>query len=285
MDLEKAIKSGSQKLKASNGIKIEFKGVSFKYPNTDNYVLKNINLTIHPGEEVAIVGKNGAGKSTLIKLILRFYDPTEGEIFINDIEIKKLNIASYYKHISALFQDFNQYKALTARENILIGTQEIESETKESDSSETSAIPSEINEKLMKSLKQTDAVNFIKNLGKGLDTPLGKNFTGGTELSKGQWQKIALSRILYRNSEMLILDEPTASIDAQAELKIFNNIYEFSENKTVILISHRFSSVRKAEKIFVIEDGKIVESGDHEELMKLEGSYAKSFEIQAEGYK
>ncbi|MCA9377146.1 ABC transporter ATP-binding protein [Candidatus Nomurabacteria bacterium] len=267
-DIRSEIKEGDKKLDLSKPMKIEFRDLSFKYPKEKKYSLKDINLTIHPSDEVAIVGENGAGKTTLIKLLLRFYEPTKGQILINDIPIDEYTITSYYKAFSAIFQDYNIYEALDVKENIGIGKPDAEFNLEE----------------IKRASKAADAHSFIEKLDKKYGQILSKQFTDGTKLSKGQTQKIAIARNFYRNTRILILDEPTASIDAQAEHKIFDRIYQFTEDKTVIIISHRFSTVRKAQKIFVLSNGRLIESGSHEELMEIKGVYSEAFNLQAEGY-
>lgn len=268
-DLKPVMVDGNIKLKADKPPVIDFQNVSFKYPNSNSYVLKNINLKIKPGEEIAIVGENGAGKTTLIKLLLRFYDTTDGKILINRTPIEKLKLNCYYKLISTLFQEFNTYRPLDVKENIYLG--------------DTS---SSINMSMIKkAAKNADADDFIAHLDNKYDQTLSTHFSGGTQLSTGQWQKIALARMFYRNTPILILDEPTASIDAKAEYRIFKKIYDSSKGKTIIIISHRFSTVRNAQHIYVLDKGTIIERGSHNDLMKLNGKYAEAFKLQAQGYK
>lgn len=267
LDLPNTINNGTIK----NGLKncsplIEFQHVSFKYPNTNRYIYKDLNLTIKPGEEIAIVGPNGAGKSTLVKLICRFYDPSEGKILINGQDLKEYNLDYWYRHLSLLNQEFNIYSELSLRENVTIGRPKIQS-----------------NQRVWKSLKKAEASDFVKKYDQGIDTMMSQRY-GGEEPSWGQWQKIAIARSFYRNAPIMILDEPTASIDAIAESKIFSRIFKEVENKTLIIISHRFSTVRNARRILVIDNGQIVEQGSHQELLKLNGLYAKSFNLQAKGY-
>ncbi len=245
--------------------KIEFKNVSFQYPNGQK-VLKNVSFIVQSGESAALVGVNGAGKSTIIKLICRFYDVTEGEILINDINIKEIKLANWYEHMGTLFQDFVHYY-LTVRDNIVLGD------------------PAKQDEMLIKeAAKKAGAYEFIEKLPKKFDQILGREYEDGEELSVGQWQKLAIARAFYQSSPLLILDEPTSAIDAEAEYEIFNNLEKAYKDKTLVLVSHRFSTVRNANKIFVIDDGQIIERGTHEELMKKAGKYAHMFHTQAQGY-
>lgn len=245
--------------------RIEFRNVSFHYPDGP-MVLDNISFIIEPGESVAFVGHNGAGKTTIIKLLCRFYDVTGGEILVNNINLKELDLSSWYKFLGTLFQEFVKYH-FTVRENITLGRPD----KKDEDAMKQAAIKS-------------GAAEFIEKLPQKYDQMLGKEFEDGEELSGGQWQKLAIARAFYEEPPILILDEPTSAIDAEAEHEIFNNLEKQYDNKTLILVSHRFSTVRNANKIIVIENGKIVESGDHNELMKLAGHYANLFSIQARGY-
>ena len=267
-EIEPAIKSGPKRILAKQPPRIELKGVWFKYPKSDNYALKNINITIEPNEEIAIVGENGAGKTTLIKLLLRFYEPTKGQILINGTPIEHLNINDYHDLYGALFQEYNRYHPMTVKSNVAIGDYLAHGQMKD----------------IRNAAKQADAQGFIEKLDHKYNTKLAKQFTRGTNLSTGQWQKLALARMFYRDRPVLILDEPTASIDAVAEYRIFQRIYSFSQNKTVVIISHRFSTVRNAKRIYVIHKGELVEQGSHEALMKKKGRYMKAFNLQAKGY-
>lgn len=246
---------------------IEFKNVTFKYPDTTKKILNNFSLTINPGEKIAFVGENGAGKSTIIKLLARFYDVDEGEILINGINIKDLKVADWYTHIGVLFQDFNRYED-QIKENIYLGKVEEDFDLS----------------KVITASKLAGSHEMIEKLDNKYEQMLGRMFENGIELSGGQWQKVALARAFFRSAPILVLDEPTASIDAKAEAEIFERVEKLSKDKTVVIISHRFSTVRNADKIYVIDNGKISESGTHSELMKLDGQYAKLFNLQAKGY-
>ncbi len=269
LDLEPYVKQPDDpvKLDIRKTPRIEFCNVTFKYPDSHKKVLKNFSLTINPGEKVALVGENGVGKTTLIKLLARFYDVTEGEILIDGVNLKDLSLDQWYKMMGVLFQDFNRYEH-TAKDNIAFGKiyEQIEPE------------------EVTKAAMSAGAHEMIKGFEQGYEQMLGKTFEMGLELSGGQWQKIALSRAFLRNAPVLVLDEPTAAIDAKAESEIFNRVEKLSRDKTVIIISHRFSTVRNADKIYVINRGKIIESGSHEELMGLDGKYATLFKLQAKGY-
>lgn len=247
---------------------LEFKNVSFRYPESKRYILKDFNFTIGSGEKVALVGENGAGKSTLIKLVLRFYDPTSGEILLNGVNIKDVDLYKWYSQVGALFQDFIKYQ-FTFKENVIFGDL-----TKRND---LLAIKNAI--------QKAGADSYLKDLPNGIDQVVGKTFENGADLSGGQWQKLALARAFFRDAPILILDEPTSAIDAKAEYEIFQKVGELQKDKTVLIISHRFSTVRNANRILVLEGGKIVEEGNHKELMKKSGLYAELFELQAQGYK
>lgn len=266
--LTPAFKDGKLKLpKLERGPEIELRNVSFIYPNSQKSVLKNIRLKINSGEKIAIVGHNGAGKTTLVKLLARFYLPTHGSILVNGQELKDLSKKSLYNNMGVLFQEFNKYGELTARENIMIGRV---------DKRKPHAV--------VKAAKKADAHSFIKEYKNRYDQLLSEKYKGGTRPSTGEWQKLAIARFFYRNAPLVIFDEPTAAIDAVSEKKIFDKIYKFLTNKTVIIISHRFSTVRNADRIIVLEKGQIVEEGSHQKLIKLNGRYAKAFKLQAEGY-
>lgn len=247
---------------------IELKNVSFHYPNSKRNIFKNFSLKIDSGEKIAIVGENGAGKTTLVKLLCRIYDPQEGEIFVNGVNLKELSLNDWYKNVGVLFQDFNFYGSLTVEENIYIGKS-----------------VKEINrDRVIQSAKNADAHEFIMKYKKGYQTVMSERFNSGIKPSKGQQQKIAIARFFYRDAPFAIFDEPTSAIDADAEYRIFNRIYNFFDNKTVIIISHRFSTVRNADRIIVVKDGKIIEEGTHQQLIALKKVYADNFRKQAEGY-
>lgn len=242
--------------------------LSFTYPGVRKKVLDGVSFTVRPGECVAIVGINGAGKTTLVKLLLRLYDPTDGKITIDNIDIRQLDPVDWRKQISVVFQDYVRYQ-MTARENIGFG--EIE----------------EVNnlEKICQVAKMVGINSTIENLPDGYESLLGRRFEGGQELSLGQWQSIAVSRALLRDAPILILDEPTAAMDAQAEYELYHQLKALAQNRMTILISHRFSTVRMADRILVLEDGKIIEEGTHEELLAQKTRYAHYFKLQAENYR
>lgn len=247
---------------------IEFRSVSFAYPNSTKEVLRDVSFIINPGSKLAIVGENGAGKSTLIKLLLRQYLPTKGEIIINGVNIKDIEQERYYSAISNLSQEFLLAYHLTIRDNLSI------------------SLNKEITDKkIFVATDIADASNFIKKLPRGLDTRLDPSFDDGSNLSGGQKQRLGIARALLKNSDLMILDEPTSSIDAKAEYSIFNNIYKAHSSKTTLIVSHRFSTVRKADVIIVMNSGKIIEYGSHEELVRHDGLYKEMFDLQAEGYR
>lgn len=270
-EMKPAIKDGNIKLPyLGTPPSIEFKNVSFKYPKANRYVFKDLSFKIESGEEVALVGHNGAGKTTIVKLLARIYPVTKGQILINEIDINNLAINDWYKNLGVLFQDYNFYSHLSVKENIHLGKPTRKLDDKE----------------IIEAAKKADAHNFIMEYKNKYDQIMSEKIEGGIRPSTGQAQKIAIARFFYRNAPLAIFDEPTASIDALSEYKIFNTIYNFFENKTVIIISHRFSTVRNADRILVLEKGKIVEEGTHEQLLtKRNGIYRRSYKLQAEGYK
>ena len=245
--------------------KIDFNNVGFAYQNGPA-VLKNISFSLKPGEHLAVVGPNGAGKTTLVKLLLRFYDPTKGDILINDVNLREIHSDHRYQFLGILFHDFDKF-FLTIKDNIMLGDPKKDDESRMRDAA-----------------RKSGSDEFIEKLPKKYSQRLGKKFEDAVELSQGQWQKLALARVFYEEAPILILDEPTSAIDAEAEAQIFDNLYKIYENKTLILISHRFSTVRNADKIIVLKNGKIAEEGNHESLMKKDGMYATMFRKQAKGY-
>jgi ATP-binding cassette subfamily B protein len=255
----------------SKGLEIEFRNVSFTYPDKDpetESTLKNMSFTIRAGEAIALVGRNGAGKTTIVKLLTRLYDPDEGEILIGGRNIKEYDLKSLREEIGVIFQDYVAYY-LSARENIGVGRiNDIE------------------NLDLVNSAaKKSGASEVIEGLPDGYETMLGRWWKDATQLSGGQWQKLALARAFIREARILILDEPTSSLDARAEYEVFAKFRVLTEGKTAIFISHRFSTVRLADRIFVLENGTILEDGSHEELMMVDGRYAELFNLQAEAYR
>jgi ATP-binding cassette subfamily B protein len=247
---------------------ITFKNVSFTYPGQIAAVFENLNLEIKAGEHIALVGENGAGKSTLIKLLLRFYLPTSGQILVDGQDLQAITIESWYVQLATLFQDFNQYP-LSIAENIEIGRSNQKVDTT----------------LLQKASKFGSVDELVKGYKHGWETVLDSSFEKGVEPSGGQWQRVALARAFYRNANMIILDEPTSAIDAKAEYDIFNNIFKHYKDKTALIVSHRFSTVRRADRIVVLDSGKIIEQGSHKELMRKGGLYHELFSKQAEGYK
>jgi ABC-type multidrug transport system fused ATPase/permease subunit len=269
-NLQPLVSDGSIKLeRLVTPPSIDVKNITFRYPGSHRDIFKNFSMKIESGQKVAIVGENGAGKSTLVKLLCRMYDPQEGKILINGIDLKELSINDWYKNVGTLFQDFNFYSSLTVEENIYIGKPVKEIDRK----------------KIIASAKNAEAHEFIMKYKKKYNTVMSEDFKDGVKPSHGQKQKIAIARFFYRDTPLVIFDEPTSSIDADSEFRIFNRIYKFFNKKTVIIISHRFSTVRKADVIFVIKDGKLIEKGSHRELMERKGVYFRNFTVQAEGYK
>ena len=247
---------------------VEFRGVSFRYEGHDDWALRDVNLTIGPGEKIALVGPNGAGKTTLIKLLARLYDPTEGQILFNGVDLRDLDPGELRRRIGVIFQDFVHYH-LAASENIGFGQIEALGDRPRI---EASAVKS-------------GAHPVITALPEGYETILGRWFAKGRDLSGGEWQKIALGRAFMRSCDILVLDEPTAALDAENEYQVFQQFRQLTEEKMAILISHRFSTVRMADRIYVLDDGQLREQGTHEELLARDGIYARLFTLQAQSYR
>ena len=244
-----------------------FENVGFKYPNSARWAIRNLSFTLHSGEKLALVGENGAGKTTLVKLLALLYEPVEGRILIDGIDIREYNIDDLRRNIGIIFQDYMRFQ-LKASENIAIG-----------DIGAVENIAA-IEEAAQKSL----ADKVVEELPEKYRQMLGKRFANGVELSGGQWQKIALARAYMRDAQLLILDEPTAALDARAEHEVFLRFSELIEGRTAVLISHRFSTVRMADRILFLENGSLLELGSHEELLAQNGKYAELFRLQAKGY-
>ena len=247
---------------------IELRGVSFRYPGREDWALRDLDLLIRPGEKIALVGANGAGKTTLIKLLTRLYDPTEGQILLDGVDLREYDLDDLRARIGVIFQDFVRYQT-TVRENIGYGQIEALDDTT----------------RLERAAQRGGADEVIATLPDGYETMLGRWFDRGHELSGGQWQKIALGRAFMRDGEVLVLDEPTAALDAEREYEIFQRFRALTEGKIALLISHRFSTVRMADRIAVLEGGSLTEIGTHAELLTRGGTYARLFNLQAQGYR
>ena len=246
---------------------ITFENVSFKYPDNDFWAVRNLSFTLNPGEKLALVGENGAGKTTLVKLLACLYKPTEGRILIDGIDILDYQLADLRANIGIIFQDYIRYE-MTVSDNIAVG--DIEN--------------IEDREAIQNASEMSMANEVIAQLPNGFEQVLGKRFKEGTELSGGQWQKIALARAYMRNAQLIVLDEPTSALDARAEHQVFQRFSELIHGKMAVLISHRFSTVRMADRILFLEKGKLIELGTHDELLDLDGKYAELFQLQAQGY-
>jgi ATP-binding cassette subfamily B protein len=270
LELQPALVALTDGLTAPEPIRhgIEFKHVSFCYPGSDVFVLRDINLHIQPGERIALVGLNGAGKTTLIKLLTRLYDPTDGQILLDGVDLREYDLTSLHQRFGVIFQDFVRYQ-FTVRENIGFGQIDALDDL----------------ERIKEAADRGGAEPIIEAMLEGYETILGRRWERGQELSGGQWQKIALARAFMRKAEVLVLDEPTSALDAEAEYEVFRRFGELMEGRIAVLISHRFSTVRMADRIIVLSEGRLLEVGSHAELIEKDGAYARLFNLQAEGYR
>jgi ATP-binding cassette, subfamily B, bacterial len=246
----------------------EFRDVSFRYPGSPRLILDRMNFRLQPGERVALIGENGQGKTTVVKLITRLYDPSEGQILLDGVDLREYSLEDLYREIGVIFQDFMRYE-MTARENVAVGRIE------------------EVNNLslLRTAARKSMAENVIARLPRGYDQMLGGRFDGGLDLSGGEWQKVALARAYLRDAQLLILDEPTAALDARSEFEVFHRFAELTTGKMALFISHRFSTVRMADRIVVLDNGGIAEEGSHSQLAGMGGRYAEMFEMQAASYR
>jgi ATP-binding cassette subfamily B protein len=247
---------------------IEFDNVGFSYPGGTEPAVEGLNLHIRNGELMALVGENGAGKSTLVKLLLRFYDTSHGSVRVGGVDLKDMDPVALRSRIGVLFQDYASYE-LSVRENVLMGRPDVKAD----------------DERVMEALRNSRSEWLVKKMPNGLDSKVGRLFEGGHDLSGGEWQRLALARIMYRNADIWILDEPTSSLDPEAEAGIFAELKENLRGRIGIVISHRFSTVRIADRIAVIDGGRVTEIGSHEELLAAGGRYSRLFELQAAGYR
>jgi ATP-binding cassette subfamily B protein len=269
-DMQPTIRSKPNALPAPRPIRegFEFRNVSFRYPGSSRMVLNQLNFHVRPGERVALIGENGEGKTTIVKLLTRLYDPVEGQVLLDGIDLRDYDLEDLYREIGVIFQDFMRYE-MTARENIGVGRIERVNDL----------------ELLQQSAQKSMAADVLRKLPAGMDQMLGRRFDGGVDLSGGEWQKVALARAYLRDAQVLILDEPTSALDARSEYEVFKRFAELTSGKMALFISHRFSTVRMADRIVVLENGRIAEEGDHDTLTSLGGRYAEMFELQAASYR
>jgi len=270
MEMQPTISSKPNAVPAPRPIKrgFEFRDVSFRYPGNSRMVLSRLNFQLEPGERIALVGENGEGKTTIVKLMTRLYDPIEGQVLLDGVDLREYSLEDLYREIGVIFQDFMRYE-MTARENIAVGQIE---ELHHLESLRTAA-------------RKSMAADVIERLPRHYEQMLGRRFESGVDLSGGEWQKVALARAYLRDAQVLILDEPTAALDARSESDVFRRFAELTFGKTALFISHRFSTVRMADRIVVLQDGKISEEGSHAELARQGGRYAEMFEMQAVQYR
>ncbi|HET6176701.1 MAG TPA: ABC transporter ATP-binding protein [Candidatus Sulfotelmatobacter sp.] len=269
-DMQATIRSKPHALPAPRPITqgFEFRNVSFRYPGSSRLVLNGLNFHLRQGERVALIGENGEGKTTLVKLLTRLYDPVEGQVLLDGVDLREYDLEDLYREIGVIFQDFMRYE-MTARENIAVGKID-----------ELGNLPL-----LKTAADKSMADEVIERLPHDYEQMLGRRFENGVDLSGGEWQKLALARAYLRDAQLLILDEPTAALDARSEFEVFQRFAELTAGKSALFISHRFSTVRMADRIVVLENGKIAEDGSHQELFKLGGRYAEMFELQAASYR
>jgi len=269
-EMQPTIRSKANALPAPRPIVagFEFRNVSFSYPGSPRLILARLNFRLRPGERVALIGENGQGKTTIVKLITRLYDPTEGQILLDGVDLREYSLEDLYREIGVIFQDFMRYE-MTARENIAVGQIEKLDDLK----------------LLQTASRKSLADQVVAKLPLEYEQMLGRRFDGGVDLSGGEWQKIALARAYLREAQLLILDEPTAALDARSEFEVFHRFAELTAGKMALFISHRFSTVRMADRIVVLENGRIAEEGSHDQLSRLGGRYAEMFEMQAASYR
>jgi ATP-binding cassette subfamily B protein len=269
-EMKPTIRSKANALPAPRPIQrgFEFRNVSFRYPGSSRLVLNGLNFHLRPGERVALIGENGEGKTTIVKLLTRLYDPAEGQVLLDGVDLREYDLDDLYSEIGVIFQDFMRYE-MTARENIAVGRIERMNDL----------------ELLQESARKSMAADVLRKLPAGLEQMLGRRFDGGVDLSGGEWQKVALARAYLRDAQVLVLDEPTSALDARSEYEVFKRFAELTTEKMALFISHRFSTVRMADRIVVLENGRIAEEGDHDTLTSLGGRYAEMFELQAASYR
>ncbi len=271
-----ATRPGARPVPMPFGTGFVFEDVGFRYPGSERWAVRHVSFTLRPGERVALVGENGAGKTTITKLIARLYDPSEGRILLNGVDLREYDLSSLRRAIGVIFQDFVRYD-MRFDENIGVG----EIEASRTYLENHGPVPAPIADASERSL----AATLLPRLAQGYRQMLGRRFDQGVDLSGGEWQKVALARAYMRTAQLLILDEPTAALDARAEYEVFLRFSELMAGRMAVIISHRFSTVRMADRIIVLADGRVVEEGSHDELVARGAQYAELFEMQASGYR
>jgi ATP-binding cassette subfamily B protein len=285
-EMEPTIRSraGARPVPSSITAGFVFEDVGFRYPGSERWAVRHVDLTIGPGERIALVGENGAGKTTITKLLARLYDPSEGRILLDGVDLRDYDLASLRQAIGVIFQDFVRYD-MRFDENVGVGEIEGVAEYLDTLRDGTTEMPGVPPERVIEAADRSQASSLLPRFADGYRQMLGRRFDDGVDLSGGEWQKVALARAYMRSAQLLILDEPTAALDARAEYEVFVRFNQLMAGRMAVVISHRFSTVRMADRIVVLSGGRVVEEGTHDELVARRELYAELFEMQAAGYR